>query len=54
VAGTPVTDASGFASGAFLYQLELAPHESRTVGLVASLQGVTAKPDLAGVCSSLA
>ena len=48
LAGAPVTDASGFASGAFVYQLELAPHESRTVGIVASLQGETAKPDLAG------
>ena len=34
-----VTDDTGFASAALIYQLELAPRESRTIGLVAPLAG---------------
>jgi hypothetical protein len=43
-----VTDDTGFASGALIYQLELAPRESRTLGLVAPLAGEATRPDLAG------
>ena len=43
-----VTDDTGFASAALVYQLELAPRESRTVGLVAPLAGAATRPDLAG------
>jgi hypothetical protein len=41
-----VTDDTGFASGALIYQLELPPRESRTVGLVAPLGGTPTKPNL--------
>ena len=43
-----VTDDTGFASAALIYQLELAPRESRTIGLVAPLAGEATRPDLAG------
>ena len=43
-----VTDDTGFASAALIYQLELAPRESRTIGFVAPLAGEAARPDLAG------
>ena len=43
-----VTDDTGFASAALVYQLELAPRESRTVGLVAPLAGEATRPDLEG------
>ena len=41
-----VTDDTGFASAALIYKLELAPRESRTVGLVAPLAGEATRPDL--------
>jgi hypothetical protein len=41
-----VEDPSGFASGAFVYPLELAPHETRTLGFVAPLRGELEAPDL--------
>jgi hypothetical protein len=44
-----VTDDTGFASAALIYQLKLEPRESRTVGLVAPLAGEAKKPDLAGL-----
>jgi hypothetical protein len=47
-AGSRITDDTGFASGALVYQMELAPRESRTVGFVAPLAGEAAKPDLGG------
>ncbi len=43
-----VTDDTGFASAALIYQMELAPRESRTVGLVAPLAGAATRVDLAG------
>ena len=41
-----VTDDTGFASAALIYKLELAPRESRTVGLVAPLAREATRPDL--------
>jgi hypothetical protein len=43
-----VTDDTGFASAALIYQMELAPRESRTVGFVAPLAGTATRPDLEG------
>ena len=43
-----VVDDTGFASGALVYKLELAPRASATVGLVAPLAGESATPDLGG------
>jgi hypothetical protein len=43
-----VTDDTGFASGALIYKMELAPRESRTVGLVAPLVGRATRAELAG------
>ena len=46
-----VTDDTGFASAALVYQMQLAPRESRTVGLVAPLAGAATRPDLEGQCA---
>lgn len=43
-----VTDDVGFASGALIYRMELAPRSSRTIGLVAPLAGEATAPDLGG------
>ena len=43
-----VHDDTGFASGALVYQLDLAPRASATVGLVAPLSREPAQPDLGG------
>ena len=47
-AASRIADDTGFASGALVYQMELAPRESRTVGFVAPLSGEATKPDLRG------
>ncbi len=43
-----IEDATGFASGALIYQLELAPRASSTLGVVAPLAGEATKPVLHG------
>ena len=43
-----VNDEAGFASGALVYKLNLAPRASTTVGFVAPLSGESARPDLGG------
>jgi hypothetical protein len=47
-AATRVADDTGFASGALVYQMELAPRQSSTIGFVAPLSGEATKPDLRG------
>jgi hypothetical protein len=43
-----VTDDEGFASGALVYDIELAPNESRTIGIIAPLTGEARQPELGG------
>jgi F5/8 type C domain len=43
-----VTDDTGFASAVLIYNLELPPHGSRTIGLLAPLSGTATRPDLNG------
>jgi hypothetical protein len=45
--GNHVSDQTGFASAAFVYEIELPAHGSRTLGLVAPLAGRAVKPALA-------
>jgi hypothetical protein len=48
IAVNSVADDTGFASGALIYQVELAPRASTTIGLVAPLSGKATKPELGG------
>ncbi len=48
VSARRITDDSGFASAALIYQVELPPRASRTIGLLAPLSGAAKKPDLKG------
>ncbi|MBN1607599.1 MAG: hypothetical protein JW940_13260, partial [Polyangiaceae bacterium] len=48
LASSRIADDTGFASAALVYQMELAPRESRTVGFVAPLAGEATQPDLGG------
>ncbi len=43
-----VADETGLASGALIYELNLAPHATATVGLAAPLAGAMTAPDLEG------
>ena len=48
VSASRVTDDTGFASAALIYQVELPPRGSRTIGLIAPLAGAEAVLDLKG------